>query len=317
MLSQKVTNVKYVFGPVPSRRLGRSLGVDLIPFKSCTFDCLYCQLGSTGTKTAEPQDEAPIDEVIAELSGKLSERPDYITLSGSGEPTLYTRLGELIERIRLITDIPVAVITNGSLLWDERVRKCLLGADVVMPSLDAGDEEMYQMVNRPHGDISFKKLVDGLVLFREEYSGRYWLEVLLLAGLTDTREQVGKIAQIAKSIRPDIVQLNTCVRPGAEKSARTVERERLLELAKLFSPEAQVIADYQVGQASGASRADKKAILDMLSRRPCTVADVAAGLQIHLPEALKRLEDLVREGLVDQTRAQNGDIHYVVLGRKR
>jgi wyosine [tRNA(Phe)-imidazoG37] synthetase (radical SAM superfamily) len=197
------------------------------------------------------------------------------------------------------------------------VRNRLLHADVVMPSLDAGDEEMFQTVNRPHGDISFKKLVDGLVSFRQEYRGQYWLEVLLLAGLTDTPEQVGKIAQLAKSIRPDVVQLNTCVRPGADKSARTVERGRLLELAKLFSPEAEVIADYQVGPVSGESQADKRAILDMLSRRPCTVADVAAGLQIHLPEALKRLEDLVREGLIDQTRAQSGGTHYVVLGRKR
>lgn len=309
--------MKYIFGPVPSRRLGRSLGIDLIPFKSCTFDCLYCQLGSTGTKTMEPQDEAPIDEVIAELREKLALRPDYITLSGSGEPTLYTRLGELIERIRLITDVPVAVITNGSLLWNREVRNRLLHAGVVMPSLDAGDEEMFRAVNRPHGDISFDKLVDGLALFRDEYRGPYWLEVLLLAGLTDSPEQVGKIAQLTKRIRPDLVQLNTCIRPGADKSAHMVKRERLLQLARLFSPEAEVIADYQVGQVSGASQADKNAILELLSRRPCTVADVAAGLRIHLPEALKRLEDLVREGLIDQTRAQSGDSHYVVSERTR
>lgn len=265
----------------------------------------------------EPQDEAPIDEVIAELREKLALRPDYITLSGSGEPTLYTRLGELIERIRLITDIPVAVITNGSLLWKREVRNRLLHADVVMPSLDAGDEEMFQTVNRPHGDISFKKVVDGLVSFRQEYRGQYWLEVLLLAGLTDTPEQVGKIAQLVRRIQPDRVQLNTCIRPGADPSARMIDRDKLLSLAGLISPETEVIADYPVEQVPGASRADKNAILDLLSRRPCTAADIAAGLRVHLPEALKRLEDLVREGLIDQMRAQSGGTHYVVSKRRR
>jgi wyosine [tRNA(Phe)-imidazoG37] synthetase (radical SAM superfamily) len=265
----------------------------------------------------EPQNEAPVDEVIAELNEKLSSRPDYVTLSGSGEPTLYTRLGELIERIHLITDIPVAVITNGSLLWDGEVRRRLLHADVVMPSLDAGDAEMFQAVNRPHGDISFTKLIDGLVFFREEYSGQYWLEVMLLAGLTDTPEQAGKIAGFVKRIRPDRVQLNTCIRPGADPSARMIDSDKLLLLAGLISPEAEVIADYRERQVSGALQADRKAILDTLLRRPCTAADVAVGLQIRLPEALKRLEDLVREGLIDQVGVRSGGIHYVMSKRKR
>jgi wyosine [tRNA(Phe)-imidazoG37] synthetase (radical SAM superfamily) len=308
--------MQYVFGPVPSRRLGRSLGVDLIPFKSCTFDCVYCQLGPTETKTVEPQDEVSIDEVILELKEKLSSHPDYITLSGSGEPTLYARIGELIERIHGVTDVPVAVITNGSLLWDREVRRRLLQADVVMPSLDAGDEKTFQAVNRPHGDISFDQLVEGLIAMRDEYRGQYWLEVLLLAGLTDTSEEVEKIAAIAKRIRPDRVQLNTCVRPGAESSARLVDRERLLQLARFFSPEAEVIADYQAGQGLVESPVGKKEILDMLSRRPCTAADIAAGLGLHLPEALKDLEELVREGLVDRSRVESGNVHYVMCRRK-
>lgn len=309
--------MKYVFGPVPSRRLGRSLGIDVIPLKSCTLDCLYCQLGSTETTTVEPQDELPVDEVIAEIKEKLSSRPDYITLSGSGEPTLYMRLGELIERIHLLTDIPVAVITNGSLFWDGNVRKRLLGADVVMPSLDTGDEEMFRTVNRPHGEISFKKLIDGLVSFRETYRGQYWLEVLLLAGLTDDLEQVGKITELVRRIRPDRIQLNTCIRPGADDSARMVDRERLLQLAKLFSPEAEVIADYRTRQAVSRSKADNAVILEMLSRRPCTAVDVAAGLQVNVTEALRRLEALVGEGLIDQAGAQSGSIHYMVSKRKR
>jgi wyosine [tRNA(Phe)-imidazoG37] synthetase (radical SAM superfamily) len=303
--------MKHVFGPVPSRRLGRSLGIDLVPFKTCTFDCLYCQLGATGSTTVEGQESVEIDEVIAELREKLSTRPDYITMSGSGEPTLYLHLRELIERVRELTDIPVAVITNGSLLWDSAVRTALAAADLVAPSLDAGDEKTFRIVNRPHEDISFDRLVDGLVTFRREYGGQYWLEVLLLEGITDSEEQVGKIARIAARIKPDRVQLNTCVRPGADAKARLVEPRRLLELATLFSPAAEVIADYRPDAPSALAKAEREQIFSMLARRPCTAADVAAGLDVPLAEALKGLDQLLREGLVERSGKESGSVHYV------
>ena len=291
------------------------MGIDLIPFKTCTFDCLYCQLGPTERPTTGRQAAVRVDDVVAELREKLATRPDYITLSGSGEPTLYLRLGELIERIHGLTDIPVAVITNGSLLWDPDVRAALARADLVVPSLDAGDEETFRAVNRPHEDIFFGRVVDGLITFREEYRGQYWLEVLLLEGLTDSEEQVAKIARIASRIRPDRVQLNTCVRPGADKKARMVDRRRLDELATLFSPAAEVIADYKAERPSGPALADREQILGMLARRPCTAADVAAGLGIHLREALKGLEGLVREGLIERGRRRSGATHYVIRPR--
>jgi len=152
----------YVFGPVPSRRLGRSLGVDVVPLKTCTYDCIYCQLGRTTRKTTERREWVPLEDVISELAEKLSAEPDYVTLSGSGEPTLYSRIGELIQRIKRLTDIPVAVLTNGSLLWDPGVRKDLLRADLVVPSLDAADAGMFRVVNRPHEDISFDQMLRGL-----------------------------------------------------------------------------------------------------------------------------------------------------------
>ncbi len=203
----------HIFGPVPSRRLGRSLGVDLVPFKTCTYDCIYCQLGRTTCKTHERKEWVPMDAVLEELKQKLATHPDYITLSGSGEPTLCPRLGEIIERIKAMTSIPVAVLTNGSLLWLKEVRAAVALADVVMPSLDAGDDLLFQTVNRPHPEITFERLVSGLEQFRREFTGQYWLEVMLLAGHTALPAHVQKIAHWVQRIRPDRVQLNTATRP--------------------------------------------------------------------------------------------------------
>jgi wyosine [tRNA(Phe)-imidazoG37] synthetase (radical SAM superfamily) len=154
-----------IFGPVPSRRLGRSLGVDLVPLKTCTYDCIYCQLGRTTCKTMERKEWVPLDGVLESLKEKLSSKPDYITLSGSGEPTLYSRIDKLIDQIKAMTDVPVAVLTNGSLLSHEDVRKQLMAADLVIPSLDAGDEAMFRLINRPHEEISFPQMLDGLIDF--------------------------------------------------------------------------------------------------------------------------------------------------------
>jgi wyosine [tRNA(Phe)-imidazoG37] synthetase (radical SAM superfamily) len=206
------------------------------------------------------------------------------------------------------------VITNGSLLWDEEVRRRLLGADVVMPSLDAGDEKTFQAINRPHGDISFEQFVRGLISFRKEYHGEYWLEVLLLAGLTDTAEEVRKIADIAKRIQPDRVQLNTCVRPPAHESAAMVDPQRLLELSGLFSPRAEVIADFREGPAKRASIVDDEEILRMLSRRPCTAKDIAAGLGMDPDELVKRLDRLVRRGRVEPS--GKGDRTYYLTSKR-
>lgn len=179
----------YPFGPVPSRRLGRSLGVDLVPFKTCSYDCIYCQLGPTTCKTIERKAWVPLEQVVAELPQRLASKPDYITLSGSGEPTLHAQLDELIARIKTLTDIPVAVLTNGSMLWQKDLRRQLLRADLVVPSLDAGDETMFQLVNRPHSQISLDKMLNGLVAFRQEFPGAYWLEVMVVGGYTGIIER--------------------------------------------------------------------------------------------------------------------------------
>jgi wyosine [tRNA(Phe)-imidazoG37] synthetase (radical SAM superfamily) len=307
-------NFKHVFGPVPSRRLGRSLGVDLVPFKTCTFDCIYCQLGRTTCHTVERKEWVPTDAVLDELKRKLVTRPDYITLSGSGEPTLHSGLGEIIEHIQAMTKTPVAVLTNGSLLWQPEVRAELALADVVMPSLDAGDDLLFQGVNRPHPEITFEKMVAGLEQFRREFSGQYWLEVLLLAGHTGLPAHVQKIAEIVRRIQPDRVQLNTAVRPPAEDFAVPVPQSQLAELARLFHPKARVIAEYRRrGKHIGAD-ASQQAILELLRRRPCTEADVAGGLALRPIETAKHLAQLEAAGRI-VSQSHDGQVYYQLARR--
>lgn len=296
------SSFQHVFGPVPSRRLGRSLGVDLVPFKTCTYDCIYCQLGRTTHKTVTRKEWVPTDEVLDELKRKLATRPDYITFSGSGEPTLHAKLGEIIRRIRAMTKTPVAVLTNGSLLWQPSVRAELAHADLVMPSLDAGDERLFQAVNRPHSEITLERLVTGLAQFRREFSGQYWLEVLLLAGSTAVLSHVRQIAMLVKRIQPGRVQLNTAVRPPAEEFAFPVSPARLREFARLFRPQAEVIAEYGPRARSGGASADLAAVLELLRRRPCTLGDIARGLGMKPAEVVKSIETLEARGEVQNER---------------
>jgi len=293
--------MNYVFGPVPSRRLGRSLGVDVVPFKTCTYDCVYCQLGRTTCKTVERKEWVPLEDVLEELRDKLSTRPDYVTLSGSGEPTLFSRTGELIERIRAMTDVPVGVLTNGSLLWRQEVRRELLGANLVMPSLDAGDEPMFHAVNRPHPDISFDRMLEGLIAFRGEFRGEYWLEVFLLAGHTSVDAEAAKLARCVERIRPDRIQLNTVARPPAETFAAAVSPERMAELAAMFDPPGEVVADFRGIHGRGEFAAGREEILEMLRRRPCSIEDVADGLGMHRNEVAKYVGDLVAAGLLAES----------------
>lgn len=290
-----------IFGPVPSRRLGRSLGVDLVPFKTCTYDCIYCQLGQTTCKTMERKEWVPLDGVLEKLKGKLSSNPDYITLSGSGEPTLFSRVDELIDQIKAITDVPVAVLTNGSLLWHEDVRNQLISADLVIPSLDAGDEAMFRLVNRPHEEISFGQMLDGLIDFRRVFRGEYWLEVFVVGACTAVPGELAKVAKCVDRICPDRVQLNTVTRPPAEKYAVGVSSERLVELTSIFHPRAEIIADFRGVHRQAEFVAGRQEILEMLRRRPCSIDDIAGGLDMHRNEVVKYIEELNAENLLEES----------------
>ncbi|MHC4260106.1 MAG: radical SAM protein [Planctomycetota bacterium] len=303
----------YLYGPVPSRRLGRSLGVDIVPFKVCTLDCIYCQLGETTETTIERKDFVPIGEVLAELKEKLAQglQADFITISGSGEPTLNSRLGELIDGIKKITDIPVAVVTNGTLLYRQDVRADCARADVVLPSLDAGDERTFQRINRPHPDLGIAKLVNGLCEFRDEFSGQLWLEVFLIEGFNTDTAQIDTIKDAINRIRPDRIQLNTAVRPPAEPEVKTLDTTRMKAIAKQFGDKCEVVAGYSPPPCAGlnesttedvladpAARRTAETLLSMLKRRPCSLSDICSVLGIRREEALKYISHFQQQGLI-------------------
>lgn len=302
---------KYIYGPVPSRRLGRSLGVDLVPFKTCTYDCIYCQLGQTTNKTMERRHYVPVDDVMKELKDKLDSGMvcDYISLAGSGEPTLHSGIGDVIEKIKAMSNIPVAVVTNGSLLYLPEVRETLMCADLVLPSLDVGDEQLFQYVNRPHGALSFDQMVKGLIDFSRHFTGQIWLEVLLLGGVTGIQSEVEKIASIANLIHPAKVQLNTVYRPPVEENAFPLTVEQLTALKNIFPLEVDIIGNLHHDETPVPEICEVTVddILALLARRPCTIVDIASGLGMHVSEVIKRMEKLVKADEVNfiMTRKRN------------
>jgi len=303
---------KHVYGPVPSRRLGRSLGVDLVPYKVCPFDCTYCQVGRTTVHTDRRDAYLDADEVLAEVREALAAGPecDYVTLSGSGEPTLHADLARIVAAIKAMTDVPLAVLTNSALLSDPAVRQALLPADLIVPSLDAGDAETFARVNRPCAGVTFEKVLDGLKALRREYAGRIRLEVLLVAGLNDSDEQVAALRAAIDAIGPDAVELNTVTRPPADDDARAVAPDDLERIRRALGPKARIVAGY-TGADAVAGDVTGDDVLALVRRRPCTIDDLAAGLQCHRWEAEKVVAALHAAGKV--TREDRAGRSYVLV----
>jgi wyosine [tRNA(Phe)-imidazoG37] synthetase (radical SAM superfamily) len=301
---------------VPSRRFGRSLGVDLTPYKTCSLDCVFCQLGRTTKKTVQRQELVPTDSVLAELAQWLKSdgRADYITLSGSGEPTLHAGFGQVLEFIRLKTVIPAALLTNGTMLQFPEVREAAAAANVVKVSLSAWDHASYGWVNRPHEQLQFDQLVNGQKEFRAQFKGQLWMEVFLLAGMNSMPADVAKIADHARQIGPDRIQLNTAVRPPAEDFATALPEERMQSLRHRFHPTAEIIAEFK-GKHSTHIQANQATIFAMLQRRPCTAQQIADIFGMHLNEVSKYLGKLMR---ADQVRAQRekATVYYTAKDRK-
>jgi wyosine [tRNA(Phe)-imidazoG37] synthetase (radical SAM superfamily) len=296
----------YLFGPVPSRRLGRSLGVDIVPMKTCTLDCVYCQLGKTRKKTLQKRNYVPVDAVIAELKAALESgiKADYITISGSGEPTLNSELGLLIEEIKKITDIPVAILTNGTLFTDPAVRADCLKADVVLPSLDAGDDETFQKINRPHKDLRFDNIIEGLTAFRKEFSGQIWLEVFLIEDFNTDIEQIRKIKTLIDKLRPDKIQLNTIARPTAEQFIKPASPETLQWIAEQLGPNAEIISAVEQGRHIHSFGTQPETVLAMLKRRPCSLDDICSGLGLDPNYAIKLIGHLQQQGVIETEQHQ-------------
>ncbi len=309
-MAEKKRQTSFTYGPVPSRRLGMSLGVDIVPPKICTLDCVYCQLGRTTKSSVVREDFVDISAVLAEIKAKLDAglKADYITLGGSGEPTLNSRLGDLIDGIHRLTDIPVAVLTNGTLFYRQDVRSECAKADMVAPSLDAGDEATFEAVNRPNRDITIEKLVSGLEQFRKEYSGQIWLEVFLIAGVNTDAEQVELIKGLIERIHPDKIHLNTAVRPPAEPNVRAVPREVLDRIARQIGGVCEVIGEAPAGLSDRHEIRAEADVVSVLKRRPCTIEDICAGLGITRHEAAKHVGRLLEAGIVHSE--QRGAVAY-------
>ena len=291
---------KYLFGPVPSRRLGLSLGIDIVPFKICTLDCVYCELGITTDKIITRGEYVDLDAVLAELKQKIQQGldADYITISGSGEPTLNKSMGKLITEIKKVTDIPVAILTNATLFDDPDVRADCRLADVVLPSLDAAEQSAFEKINRPHTSIDVEKIIAGLIDFRSEFSGLIWLEIFFIDGINTDNKQVLALKTAVDKIKPDIIHLNTAVRPTAEKNIRRVEKEKLDEIARVLGPNAQVIADFDKAKEDKSVQIKAEDVFALLKRRPCSLDDICSGLGLHKNEAIKYVTQLLNAGQI-------------------
>ncbi len=301
----------YVFGPVPSRRLGLSLGVDLIPAKTCSFDCLYCQVGKTTSKTMQRKSFTPVQEVVSEIKERLLETvPNAITLAGSGEPTLHSEIGQIITLIKDITDIDVALLTNGALLWMEAVRKDVLGADIIMPTLSSSLEATFKKIHKPHPQLKLKTVIDGLILLRQEYKGSLFLEMVFLAGINDTDKELEGLKNLTDQISPDKIQLNTVVRPPADSRAMSLDRKRLMEIKDFFGNNAEIIADVPLQYGTWKENSTSRNLLDMVKRRPLRPVDIANSLNLPMLDVETLVKNLLTKGHLRKQK-HSGDTYYL------
>ena len=293
----------YVYGPVPSRRLGFSLGVDILPFKTCTLDCVYCQLGPSSRTTVRRKAFFDPQEILSQTKRAIASgaRIDHITFSGSGEPTLNRSIGELIRGIKKMTDIPVAVLTNATLLSRTDVREALRSADVVVPSLDAATPGLFRRINRPQRSLSLSRTIRGLAEFRRRYKGRIWLEIMLVKGMNDSPSHVRKLKQAIASIRPDKIQLNTVVRPPAVESSRPLSAAEMENIRRAIGEGCEVVVDFPKKAQTPAINSLEAGILSMVGRRPVTARDIAASSGKHHDEVCKALASLVSAKKIRRT----------------
>ncbi len=278
-----------IFGPVPSRRLGLSLGVDIVPYKTCCFDCIYCQLGRTTDKTVQRREYIKKEKIIKDLRNFLDDPSpfDYITFSGSGEPTLNDNIGKLIEEAKKISDVSVVVLTNGALLFDEDLQKELMPADIIIPSMDAVTEDIFNAIDRPHPSLKIEKIIEGVTSFTRKYSGEIWLEIMLVKGVNDRPEDIDEMKRVLETIGAEKIQLNTPIRPPIEDIAETVDWEKMNDVAKYLG--AEVITEFEDDRIKLVGKETEGNILNLLSRRPCTTDEISGALLMEINEVVKYL----------------------------
>lgn len=307
---------KHLFGPVPSRRLGMSLGIDLIPHKICSLNCVYCECGATTSLTHERNEYVPVKEVYSELEDFLRNNPDpdYLTFSGAGEPTLHSHIGEVIAFLKeLRPGIPVAILTNGTLFGDPEVRKELMQADLVLPSLDAASDAALRKINRPRRELEVSAYIEGLIDFSREFKGEIWLEIFLLPGYNDDAENLEALKEAVLKINPGRIQLNTLDRPGTVEGLHPLPISRLEEISAFFGMEqVEIIAPPQERKEVKSYRSDLEgAIMETIARRPCTLVDLEKILGLHINEINKYLGVLEESGKIETVEQERGTFYQI------
>jgi len=307
---------KHLFGPVPSRRLGMSLGIDLIPKKVCSLDCVYCEVGKTTKLTLDRMEYVKYSQVIAELKQFMSNDPkiDYITFSGSGEPTLNSRIGDVINYIRKeYPDVKIAVLTNGTLLFDQKLRTELLQADVILPSLDAASQSAFEKINRPDSNLKIETYIQSLIDLRKEYKGNIWLEIFLLKGYNDSKDELDLLKNAILKINPDSIQLNTLDRPGTVAGLIPLSKNELQEIIDYWNlPHVEIIASAQERTSVESYSGDiENAILVTIARRPCTLNDLHRFLGIHVNEINKYLGTLEVNNKIKTVNLERGVFYEI------
>ena len=279
---------KYLFGPLMSRRFGRSLGIDLCPMKTCSYDCIFCQLGRTTEKTIKREEFFPLEEICNEITHwlKADGNAEYITLAGSGEPTLYSRFGELVDFIHSKTDIPVLLLSNGSLFWQTEVREAAAKIDVVKLSMSVWNQDLFNKINRPARKITFECMINGEIEFRKIFKGKLVLEVFLLAGINAISTDVRKISKFADKIKPDTIHLNTVMRPPAESFACLVDKEKMEHFSTMFTASAEIPIEIS-GTLLLNKDIDEEKILNLIRRRSVTLKQLADTFGAHPNEIAK------------------------------
>jgi len=310
--------MKYLFGPVNSRRLGLSLGIDIMPAKVCNFNCIYCEVGATTRLTCDRKEYVPTQAILSEVDDFLLRReaarmPDVYTITGSGEPTLHSDVGKIIRYLKEKTDKPVAVLTNGSLMHLAEVREGLAAADIVVPSLDAARVESFRKVNRPAQCVDMDTVITGLNRFSLDFSGQIWLEILLVKDVNDSAADIDALLQAVDGIAPDRIQLNTVARPPLEESARPISYSEMAAIAKQieerFNGPVEIPMDFVNKGKGKAEPVLKNDIIQILKRRPCTAAHVCEALGQSSDSVHALLKQLEYDERISSV-SHNGERYY-------
>jgi wyosine [tRNA(Phe)-imidazoG37] synthetase (radical SAM superfamily) len=307
---------KYLFGPVPSRRLGLSLGIDLIPHKTCSLNCIYCECGKTTNLTIERKEYIPLDEIINELNTFLAEKQslDYITFSGAGEPTLYNRLGDIVDFLKKnYPEYKTALLTNSSLLHDINIQNDIKNIDLILPSLDAVLDSSFKKINRPHKNLKIKKILNGLIKFSKLYKGKIWIEIFIIPGINDSEKELNLFKSVLEKINPDKIQLNSLDRPGTEISTKKATYDELNRVKNLLYPlPVDIIANFDSSTISLFEKSNiENRILSILERRPCTLDDLIKTSGLNINEVNKFIKLLIDKNKIIISKQQRGEFYKI------